>query len=295
MKDEHGQWDVKFYDDEPWAGDSKYRDFLAEKGLATQPARTGGGGVESAGAAQSTEAVRERVADVRRKYAEDYGGPEFEQFLAAVEKKAATRPEEAAASLDRLLARIEREEYGLGPDIYDPDEEGAQPLDERDKAGGKYPTTDRRGASTQLRERMEKIYGAGPVGHDAHHIVAESDPRGGLARTILLAVGIDVNDGINGAYLPGNRRDIAREADVRHPGVHTNAYYQEVTLRLAMSDDIPATLREIHNELLSNKDGLGIRSKDTFPEWAEKHRDTLRSRNIDDADIDDLIEATTRR
>jgi hypothetical protein len=240
--------------------------------------------------------VRERVADVRRKYADGYGGPEFEQYLADIEKRAAKRPEEAAAKLAAFVAELERHERGTGqPDVYDPTDEDAQPLDERDKAGGKYPTTDPRRASTQLGERMEKIYGPRPEGHDAHHIVAESDPRGGLARKILLAVGIDVNDGINGAFLPGVRRDIVREADVRHPSVHTNAYYQEVTLRLAMSDDIPATLREIHNELLSNKDGLGIKSKDTFPEWAEKHRDTLRSRNIDDADIDDLIEATTRK
>jgi hypothetical protein len=300
---EHGEWKVTRYEDEPWGKRSTYRDDLAKLGLSEQAAHDGGTLAVPAratppGACEVTpDAVRARLRDMRAKYGAGYGDEEwFNRALLKIDQGAERHPEEAAEWLDTFLALIEEHDRGLGQRaVYDVDEDGAQALDHRDRPGGKLPTTDRRRPSTRLADRMEPIYGPRPEGHEAHHIVAEGDWRALLARKVLEDAGIGLDDGVNGAYLPGPRDDVVRDGQLKHGNVHTAAYYREVTMRLLMSDDVAATLREIHAELLSSKDGLGTKSRESFAAWAETHRDELRSRLVDDDDIDELLERAPRR
>ena len=59
---------------------------------------------------------------------------------------------------------------------------------------------------------------------------AWSDPRAAAARAILEEAGIDIDSAANGIWLPRTSRggDV-NEAFTDHGGVHTNAYFEELT------------------------------------------------------------------
>lgn len=59
----------------------------------------------------------------------------------------------------------------------------------------------------------------------AHHIVAGSSAKAEEARAILKKYGVDINDAENGVFLP-TQKGVSDAA--YHPGLHTNAYYDEV-------------------------------------------------------------------
>jgi YD repeat-containing protein len=84
--------------------------------------------------------------------------------------------------------------------------------------------------------------------HHAHHIVAVAHPRAQTSRDILASasVGIDVNDAVNGMFVPCDR----------HGRLHTYAYYDKVRDRLLAVNPrnratISAALTQIRLEIAS--------------------------------------------
>jgi len=84
----------------------------------------------------------------------------------------------------------------------------------------------------------------------AHHIVAGNDPRAAEARGILKREGIDINEAVNGVFLPSNVKNEKAPA-VTHSTVHTDKYYREINKRLseARPGKVANELKEIGKEL----------------------------------------------
>lgn len=83
----------------------------------------------------------------------------------------------------------------------------------------------------------------------AHHIVAGSSKKAAEARAILLNFGVDINDAVNGVFLPmvKNVSDAAY-----HPRLHTKAYYEKVTELLSSAqskEDVIEILSDIAEQL----------------------------------------------
>ncbi|MGF1430791.1 AHH domain-containing protein [Kitasatospora sp. LaBMicrA B282] len=141
-----------------------------------------------------------------------------------------------------------------------------------------------------------------PPGHETHHIVPAGDPRAAIARHILEDAGIDVRQGVeNGIHLPRTSTDPATvpQALTRHPTLHTDAYYRELTLRLieaAQDGTVRGTLAQIRHEL---EEGLffhledGATKGERFADWLLRHGtdyDRLTSE-----ELEAIVEATRRR
>lgn len=78
-----------------------------------------------------------------------------------------------------------------------------------------------------------------PAGcHHAHHIVAVAAPAAQTSRDILARVGIDINDAVNGMFVPCDR----------HGRLHTNVYYTRVFLDLSAA---PETRVDVERALAS--------------------------------------------
>lgn len=94
--------------------------------------------------------------------------------------------------------------------------------------------------SERLAVALEERTGqARPPDHDAHHIVAEGDPRAERAREILEENGIVVDSGINGIWLPKSRMEgTLSDAASSHAPIHTNEYYEHITRRLEEANQI---------------------------------------------------------
>lgn len=83
----------------------------------------------------------------------------------------------------------------------------------------------------------------------AHHIVAGSSRKAVEARAILYKFDVDINDAVNGVFLPTvkNVTDAAY-----HPSLHTDAYYRKVTEALMPAnsrDDVIDILEDIAEQL----------------------------------------------
>jgi RHS repeat-associated protein len=86
----------------------------------------------------------------------------------------------------------------------------------------------------------------------AHHIVAGNDPRAAEARSILKREGIDINEAVNGVFLPKNSKYEDPPA-ATHSTLHTNLYYETINSRLreAQPGKVTETLNVIGKELLN--------------------------------------------
>ena len=84
----------------------------------------------------------------------------------------------------------------------------------------------------------------------AHHIVAGTDVRAAEARQILKREGIDINEAVNGVFLPSSSK-YAVPPQAIHSKVHTDAYYEKVNTRLrdAKPGTVANELRAIGQEL----------------------------------------------
>lgn len=85
----------------------------------------------------------------------------------------------------------------------------------------------------------------------AHHIIAGNAKLAEPARTILARYGIDINDAVNGVFLP-----IIKGVTVAtyHPSIHTNAYYvkvNEILMDVTSKEDLLCLLEFIATELLN--------------------------------------------
>lgn len=95
--------------------------------------------------------------------------------------------------------------------------------------------------SDVLAGNLDALGVARPSNAAAHHLVAGTDSRAGLARSILVREGIDINEAANGVFLPQSRR-VQQAPVMTHSTIHTDAYYLELTRRLAGA--APGTVRE---------------------------------------------------
>lgn len=83
----------------------------------------------------------------------------------------------------------------------------------------------------------------------AHHIVAGNSAKAEEARAILRKFGIDINDAVNGVFLP-TVKDTVDSA--YHPSLHTDQYYRTVTEMLSEAqskDDVIDILSDIAEQL----------------------------------------------
>lgn len=96
-------------------------------------------------------------------------------------------------------------------------------------------------------------------GAEAHHIIAGSDPSAQKARKILESCGYNINDAINGIFLPqGGRKGSAtttRYIGTCHDTSHSAEYHQEVYRRLQHLEHI-ADIEKRRRELGKVLDGI---------------------------------------
>jgi hypothetical protein len=94
--------------------------------------------------------------------------------------------------------------------------------------------------------------------HEAHHIVAENDERAAEARLILKRANIPIYSKNNGVWLPRTSRGVTSERGIiagafsSHDDIHTDLYYQELTERLQIAEDlgdVEGELQRIKSEL----------------------------------------------
>ncbi|AOP48609.1 AHH domain-containing protein [Streptomyces lydicus] len=156
--------------------------------------------------------------------------------------------------------------------------------------------------SDALERNMAEAGDPRPPGHETHHIVPEADPRAEIARRILEDAEIDVRQGAeNGIHLPRTSTDprTVAEAATRHPTLHTDAYYKELTLRLIeakRSNTVRETLAVLKEEL---KNGRffhvedGATRGERFADWLLRHETDFDWLTTDE--LAEIIEATRRR
>jgi hypothetical protein len=107
--------------------------------------------------------------------------------------------------------------------------------------------------STVLGDNLVLVGKTRPANSHAHHITAggASNPDAINSRLILQREGIDINEAVNGVFLPSSSK-YAIDSAVPHANVHTKVYYEEIFNRLnsAASGKVREELQKIANELL---------------------------------------------
>lgn len=85
----------------------------------------------------------------------------------------------------------------------------------------------------QLEKNMRPLYGNKPFWYAPHHLVAWDDPRAKESRDVFNLVGLDINDGYNGVYIPQREQNrLGNDTATRHPLIHTDLYYNTINQRL---------------------------------------------------------------
>lgn len=109
-----------------------------------------------------------------------------------------------------------------------------------------------------LADNMEKAgMGKKPKDYAAHHIIPATDKDSQIARDILKKYGIDINDPINGVYLP-TAKNIATTQGIEHNGRHPQSYSNKINNLISLADnkggvtEILKTLQSIKNTLQSS-------------------------------------------
>ncbi|MFI9352687.1 AHH domain-containing protein [Streptomyces lydicus] len=156
--------------------------------------------------------------------------------------------------------------------------------------------------SDALERNMAEAGDPRPPGHETHHIVPEADPRAEIARRIVEDAGIDVRQGAeNGIHLPRTSTDprTVAEAATRHPTLHTDAYYKELTLRLIeakRAHTVRETLAVLKEELRNGRFFHiedGATRGERFADWLLQHEKDFDWLTTDE--LEEIIEATRRR
>lgn len=144
-------------------------------------------------------------------------------------------------------------EVYIGKDgrVYQLDQHPMDPIDFSEITGqtlGKGPD------STTLGKNLESVGIHRPDNTAAHHIVAGGDPRAAAVRAILDSAGIDINEAVNGVFLPCSSKVACPPAST-HSRIHTNVYYDALEERLTNvpTETIKETLREIAEELANGE------------------------------------------
>ena len=108
--------------------------------------------------------------------------------------------------------------------------------------------TVKRGSSRVLARAMKLVGKFRLPGEFCHHIVAHGDDRAKQALDVLDKFGIDVDDAVNGVFLPGFKTSPNPLKKAVHGNVHTNAYYTAINNRLGDAKS-PYQARRILQEI----------------------------------------------
>lgn len=120
-----------------------------------------------------------------------------------------------------------------------------------DLAGTVFTGGANKTARTALAANMAENGVTRPLNSAAHHLVAFADQRAGQARAILEKAGIDINDAVNGVFLPANTRVSNMFGGTAHTTIHTNAYYKAITARLQKTENVREELNLIRKEIIN--------------------------------------------
>ncbi len=99
-------------------------------------------------------------------------------------------------------------------------------------------------------------------GYAAHHIIPALDKYAQAARDILKKHGIDINDALNGVFLPTNNQV---GGGLVHRGRHPKEYSDKVSELIVMADNnggaikVESVLKEMKSELQKAQPGIGWR------------------------------------
>ncbi len=109
-------------------------------------------------------------------------------------------------------------------------------------------------SSTVLSDKLKVIGKLKQSNYHAHHITAggANNINAVNTRLILQREGIDINEAVNGVFLPSTSK-YAIDNAVPHANVHTNIYYETVFQRLdaAQPGKVRTELQKIADELLN--------------------------------------------
>lgn len=95
-----------------------------------------------------------------------------------------------------------------------------------------------------------------PGGTAAHHVVASTSKKARVARDHLERLGIDINDSVNGIFLPKNKSTPNPGKRSVHSSIHTNRYYNTVSRRVVKARskaEAKAIIRRIKREAKKGK------------------------------------------
>ncbi|MFI9200679.1 polymorphic toxin-type HINT domain-containing protein [Streptomyces sp. NPDC053048] len=79
-----------------------------------------------------------------------------------------------------------------------------------------------------LGDNMEAAGTVRPPETAAHHMVASTSPKAAAGRQQLAKFGIDINDAVNGVFLPRGSKSVNPTGASVHSRIHTNDYYATV-------------------------------------------------------------------
>jgi hypothetical protein len=282
----------------------------APESMAPEAARGGPRKPPGPGPSQPTTAdVQRRIDGLRARYSEGAANRRsLAQQLRHLERMAVTDPATVASVLDRFetiaahggtaSAFEEAGRWATDEQKLMSHEGGAEPaLSEHDRPN---QPVDEVSASRALADAMEAATGEPrPPDSDAHHIVAWDDPRAEIAREIIRGAGIDpTHDPRNGVYLPARAGRDAAQTFERHPTIHHDGYYQELTLRLIeakYNGTVEQTLAQIQHEIsrgeFTFRRGDNRARGETFLAWFETHRTDIPLTPAELAAVQDALEA----
>ncbi|MBK9262630.1 MAG: AHH domain-containing protein [Polyangiaceae bacterium] len=104
----------------------------------------------------------------------------------------------------------------------------------------------------RLAANMKRAKILRPPGWATHHIVAHGDKRAIAAQKILAKFKIDLDEAVNGVFLPATKKTPNPTGATVHSTLHTNAYFEAVTKELeglTTKKEVIAKLREIADQL----------------------------------------------
>jgi len=115
--------------------------------------------------------------------------------------------------------------------------------------------------SLKLSRNMKKAGIERPANSAAHHIVGDTSKKALPARAILSKHGIDVDDAVNGVFLP-NRNNMDDLTGILHNGKHPDKYFEAVNRRILLADEMGGR-KEVINELNRIRETLSGASRNS--------------------------------
>ncbi|MCX4821048.1 DUF4157 domain-containing protein [Streptomyces sp. NBC_01142] len=237
-----------------------------------------------------------------------------EEQLLVLENMARENPVQAMEHIGKLEERLD--ELMPTPDAdanepswhneqamhHEPGDHPPEKLDVIEDPETHVPAEDGRRPSAQLGDNLAGIGEHELYGHDWHHIVADRDPRGEIARRILREEGFNpANAAENGVRLPSTTVDprTVPQGLTRHQVLHTDPYYQELTLYLNQArrnENVAGGLANSKGALaegvFDHAPRLGGRNE-SFTDWLLRNRDEFDW--IPEDEFEEIVKAMIRR